>query len=291
MHYLLAVLSAFSSSVTSVLGKYSFNIGATVSQILFLRFLFSFIISGMIFIFAGYKFHFKKFLLFSILGIINYGIAAYAFFVGLQYLNPAYATVIYFTNPIFVSILQTKTTKKKLNIINASAVALSFVGVVIANIGERAFENNKSMMFGTLIILFSAFVNAVFIVSVSEYIKEKNSNPFENAFYTFTGTFIYYFIFIIRNNEVNSLSSKFLLSGFILAVLATFVPLTLNFIALKKLQSHTLSLLMPLELVFASILSGVFMHEPFNVLKILGLMMVGLAPIIDITNVESQTSY
>ncbi|WGS64999.1 DMT family transporter [Marinitoga aeolica] len=289
MHYLLAVLSAFSSSVTSVLGKYSFNIGATVSQILFLRFLFSFIISGMIFIFAGYKFHLKKFILFSILGIVNYGIAAYAFFIGLQYLNPAYATVIYFTNPIFVSILQTKTTKRKINIVNASAVAISFVGVIIANLGERALIENPNIIFGTLIILFSSFVNALFIVSVSEQIKEENSNPFENAFYTFTGAFIYYLLFVIRNNEIYTLNNKFLLAGFILAVLATFVPLTLNFIALKRLQSHTLSLLMPLELVFASILSAIFFHEPFNALKILGFIMVGLAPIIDISNVESQS--
>ncbi|SHE90431.1 Threonine/homoserine efflux transporter RhtA [Marinitoga hydrogenitolerans DSM 16785] len=289
MHYLLAVLSAFSSSVTSVLGKYSFNIGATVSQILFLRFLFSFLISGAIFVLVGYKFHFKKFIFFSFLGIINYGIAAYAFFVGLQYLNPAYATVIYFTNPIFVSLLQTKTTNKKLNIVNASAVALSFVGVIIANIGEKAFLSNQSIVFGTLMVLFSSFVNALFVVSVSKKIKEKKSNPFENAFYTFAGTFIYYFILVILNEEVNTLSGKFLLSGFVLAVLATFVPLTLNYISLKKLQSHTLSLIMPLELVFASILSVIIFKESFNALKIIGFLMVGLAPIIDISNVESQS--
>lgn len=290
MHYLLAILSAFSSSVTSILGKYSFNIGATVSQILFLRFLFSFLIAGTIFVLAGYKFHFKKFFLFSILGIINYGIAAYAFFIGLQYLNPAYATVIYFTNPIFVSILQTKTTKRKLNTINASAVALSFVGVLIANIGERAFSGNQSLIFGTLIVLFSSFVNALFLVSVSENLKTKDSNPFENAFYTFTGAFIYYLVLVTRTNEIYSLNNKFLLSGLILAVLATFVPLTLNYIALKKLQSHTLSLLMPLELVFASIMASIFFHEPFNSLKIIGFIMVGIAPIIDISNIESQTT-
>ncbi|WP_206076318.1 DMT family transporter [Marinitoga lauensis] len=227
--------------------------------------------------------------MFSILGIVNYGIAAYAFFIGLQYLNPAYATVIYFTNPIFVSILQTKTTKRKLNIVNASAVAISFVGVVIANLGEKELVQNQSILFGTSIILFSSFVNALFIVSVSENIKKEKSNPFENAFYTFTGAFIYYFAFVMRNNEIYSLNNEFLLTGFILAVLATFIPLTLNFIALKRLQSHTLSLLMPLELVFASILSAIFFHEPFNVLKIMGFIMVGLAPIIDISNVESQT--
>ncbi|WP_459994917.1 DMT family transporter [Marinitoga arctica] len=285
----MAILSAFSSSVTSVLGKYSFNIGATVSQILFLRFLFSFLISGVIFIIAGYKIHFKKFLLFSILGIVNYGIAAYAFFTGLQYLNPAYATVIYFTNPIFVSILQTKATKRKLNIVNTSAVALSFVGVFISNLGEKAFAGNKSLVFGTSIILFSSFVNALFLVTVSENLKEKKSNPFENVFYTFTGAFLYYFILVIKNNEIYSLNNKFLLSGFILAVLATFIPLTLNYISLKKLQSHTLALLMPLEIVFAAIMSFIFFHEPFNVLKIFGFIMVGIAPIIDILNVESQS--
>ncbi|KAF2957007.1 DMT family transporter [Marinitoga sp. 38H-ov] len=287
MHYLFAILSAFSSSVTSILGKYSFNIGASPSQILFLRFLFSFIISGIIFIFLGYKFDFKKFLLYSVLGILNYGIAAYAFFVGLQYLNPAYATVLYFTNPIFVSFFQHRLTKRKINIVNIIAVALSFVGVIIANMGERAFGNNESIIFGTLIVLFSSFVNAIFIVSVSEYIKQNESKPFESVFYTFTGVFIYYFIFVIRTNEIYTLNGRYLLSGFVLAILATFVPLTLNFFALKKLQSHTLSLIMPLELLFASILSGIFMNESFNVLKVLGLIMVGMAPIIDITGVES----
>ncbi|KLO22073.1 UAA transporter family protein [Marinitoga sp. 1197] len=288
MHYLMAILSAFSSSVTSVLGKYSFNIGASVSQILFLRFFFSFLIAGMIFGLAGYKFHFKKFIYFSMLGIMNYGIAAYAFFVGLQYLNPAYATVIYFTNPIFVSLLQTKITKRKLNIVNISAVAISFVGVLISNLGERAFSGNNSIVFGTLIILFSSFVNALFVVAASDKLKEKNTNPFESAFYTFSGTFIYYFVLVLLNNEIYTLNSKFMLSGFILAVLATFVPLTLNYLSLKKLQSHTLSLIMPLELIFASVLSAMFLNEAFNVLKIIGFLMVGLAPIIDISNIESQ---
>ncbi|KLO24844.1 MULTISPECIES: DMT family transporter [unclassified Marinitoga] len=284
----MAILSAFSSSVTSVLGKYSFNIGASVSQILFLRFFFSFLIAGMIFVLAGYKFHFKKFIYFSMLGIMNYGIAAYAFFVGLQYLNPAYATVIYFTNPIFVSLLQTKITKRKLNIVNISAVAISFVGVLISNLGERAFSGNNSIVFGTLIILFSSFVNALFVVAASDKLKEKNTNPFESAFYTFSGTFIYYFVLVLLNNEIYTLNSKFMLSGFILAVLATFVPLTLNYLSLKKLQSHTLSLIMPLELIFASVLSAMFLNEAFNVLKIIGFLMVGLAPIIDISNIESQ---
>ncbi|WP_231588298.1 DMT family transporter [Marinitoga sp. 1197] len=284
----MAILSAFSSSVTSVLGKYSFNIGASVSQILFLRFFFSFLIAGMIFGLAGYKFHFKKFIYFSMLGIMNYGIAAYAFFVGLQYLNPAYATVIYFTNPIFVSLLQTKITKRKLNIVNISAVAISFVGVLISNLGERAFSGNNSIVFGTLIILFSSFVNALFVVAASDKLKEKNTNPFESAFYTFSGTFIYYFVLVLLNNEIYTLNSKFMLSGFILAVLATFVPLTLNYLSLKKLQSHTLSLIMPLELIFASVLSAMFLNEAFNVLKIIGFLMVGLAPIIDISNIESQ---
>lgn len=288
MHYLFAILSAFSSSITSILGKYSFNIGASPTQILFLRFLFSFLISGIIYIFLGYKFNFKKFLLYSVLGIINYGIAAYAFFIGLQYLNPAYATVVYFTNPIFVSFLQNRITKNKINIVNASAIAISFVGAIIANMGERAFENNNSIIFGTIMVLFSSFVNAVFIVAAGEYLKKEDSNPFENAFYTFTGVFIYYFIFIILNNEIYSLNNKYLLSGFILAILATFVPLTLNYFALKKIQSHTLALIMPLELLFASILSAIFLDEQFNTLKVLGLILVGIAPIVDISGIENE---
>lgn len=288
MHYLFSILSALSSSVTSILGKYSFNIGASPSQILFLRFLFSFIISGIIFIFMGYKFNIKKFLLYSLLGIVNYGIAAYSFFIGLQFLNPAYATVVYFTNPIFVSYFQHKLTKRKINLLNATAVGLSFAGVVIANMGERAFENNESIVFGTFMVLFSSFINAVFIVSVGEYIKQDNSHPFENVFYTFTGVFIYYFIFTIITNEIFLINRTYLLSGFILAILATFVPLTLNYFALKKLQSHTLALIMPLELLFASILSAIFLDEQFNTLKVLGLILVGIAPIVDISGIENE---
>ncbi|AEX84681.1 UAA transporter family protein [Marinitoga sp. 1135] len=290
MHYWLAVVSAFSSSITSVLGKFSYTLGATVTQILFLRFFFSFLIALVLFMGFGYKFKFKKFFIFGSLGIVNYGIAAYSFFLGLQYLSPAYATVVYFTNPIFVSLLQTKTTNRKLNFYNAVAVGLSFAGVLIANMGEKAFLQNESLIFGTIMVLFAAFVNALFVVTVSENIKTKYPNPLENSFYTFLGTFIYYFILMSITNGFETLSSKFLLSGFLLAVFATFVPLTLNYFALKKLQSHTLALLMPLELIFASVLSAIFLSEQFNVLKVLGFLMVASAPIIDITSIESQES-
>ncbi|RDI91115.1 hypothetical protein Ob7_06628 [Thermosipho africanus Ob7] len=281
MHFLAAILSSLSSSVTSLFGKLSYVLGATPTQILFIRFSISFIISLIIFLIFKKSFKIKYFLIFGFLGVLNYGIAAYLFFYGLNFLNPAFATVIFFTNPIFVLIFQWVFHKYKINFLSIISIFISFIGVVLANIGEANLVNDNTIIIGTLIVLGSSSLNALFITITGRRIKKINSGTIENVFYTFFGTALYYLFFSLITKELFSIKYEYLNYGFMLAIFSTFVPLTLNFFALKKLESHSLAIIMPLEIVFASLLSYLIFGEIFNIIKVLGFIFVGIAPVIE----------
>ncbi|ANQ52943.1 UAA transporter family protein [Thermosipho affectus] len=280
MHLLSAIISAFSSSITSIFGKLSFEIGATPLQILFIRFLFSFLLSLILFSLYKKNFNLKHFSVFGSLGILNYGIAALLFFYGLRFLNPAYATVVFFTNPIFVLIFQKLIYKHKIDFISVISIFLSFTGVTLANFGEKGIENNN-LFLGTTIVLTSALLNALFVTVSSQRIKKINSDIIENIFYTFLGTILFYTIILVFSGQYISLKVEYLNYGLLLAIFSTFIPLTLNYFSLKKLSSHSLAIIMPLELVFASLLSILIFHEKFNYVKIFGFILVGLAPIVE----------
>ncbi|WP_126993443.1 EamA family transporter [Thermosipho globiformans] len=281
MHYITAIMSAFSSSVTSIFGKLSLNVGASALQILFLRFFFSLIISGLLFVLQKKKINIKYLLFFGVFGIVNYGIAAYLFFYGLRFLNPAYATVLFFSNPIFVLIFQKLIYKGNFSVFNLIAVILSFTGIILSNLAEKSIGGSENLIFGSLLVILAAIFNALFITLVGDKIKKLQLSPFESSFYTFLGVTILYFIISIANKELYTLKLDYYIYGLLLAVFSTLIPLTLNYFSLRKINSTTLSLIMPLEIVFASILSFIFFDEMFNALKILGFSFVVVAPILE----------
>ncbi|MDK2885801.1 MAG: hypothetical protein PWP54_359 [Thermosipho sp. (in: thermotogales)] len=289
MHFLAAVLSSLSSSVTSIFGKLSYVLGASPTQILFIRFSISFVISFLVFLVLKKRFKIKHFFIFGFLGILNYGIAAYLFFYGLNFLNPAFATVIFFTNPIFVLIFQIVFYKYRLNYFSFISIIISFIGVFLANLGEVNLVDNKDVILGTLIVLGASSLNALFITITGRKIKKIDSDTIENVFYTFFGTAIYYLLISIITKELFTIKYEYLNYGFMLAIFSTFIPLTLNFFSLKKLESHSLAIIMPLEIVFASLLSFLIFGEMFNIIKVLGFIFVGIAPIIEnIMNIKGE---
>lgn len=281
MHYITAIMSAFSSSVTSIFGKLSLNVGASALQILFLRFFFSLIISGLLFVLLKKKINIKYLLFFGVFGIVNYGIAAYLFFYGLKFLNPAYATVLFFSNPIFVLIFQKLIYKGNFSVFNLIAVVLSFSGIILSNLAEKSIGGSENLVFGSLLVILAAIFNALFITLVGDKIKKLQLSPFESSFYTFLGVTILYFIISIANKELYTIKPDYYIYGLLLAVFSTLIPLTLNYFSLRKINSTTLSLIMPLEIVFASILSFIFFDEMFNILKVLGFSFVVVAPILE----------
>lgn len=281
MHYFAAIISAFSSSVTSIFGKVSLNLGASALQILLIRFLFSLLISFIFFLLLKRKFDLKKFILFGFLGILNYGLASYLFFSGLKFLNPAYATVLFFTNPIFVLLFQTIIYKNKMNILNILAVILSFVGVFFSNVGEQKFSNLDSLIVGTFLVILASVLNGLFIAITGEKFKKFSLDPFEIVFYTFLAVSIMYLVVSVFTRDIFTLRVDYIGYGLLLAIFSTFIPLTLNFFSLKKLSSHTVAIIMPLEVVFASILSFIIFGESFNLIKIIGFVLVGFAPVVE----------
>ncbi|ABR31490.1 UAA transporter family protein [Thermosipho melanesiensis] len=280
MHIFSAIVSAFSSSVTSIFGKLSFTIGATPLQILFIRFLFSFLFAFILFFLLRKKFSAKLFLFFGSLGILNYGIAAFLFFYGLTFLNPAYATVLFFTNPIFVLIIQWIFFKTQKSFFSALSIIFSFLGVILANIAESIFGSDN-IIYGTFLVLGAAFLNALFISISGEKIKSLSTSVVENVFYTFLGTFVFYFLVILLFGQVHSLKLSYFPYGILLSVFSTFLPLSLNYFSLKKVESHSLAVIMPLEIVFASVLSYLIFKETFSLIKVIGFVFVGIAPVID----------
>lgn len=289
MHYFAAIISAFSSSVTSIFGKVSLNLGASALQILLIRFLFSLLISFIFFLLLKRKFDLKKFVLFGFLGVINYGLASYLFFSGLRFLNPAYATVLFFTNPIFVLLIQMIIYKNKMNTLNVLAVFLSFLGVFFSNIGEQKFSSLDNLFIGTFLVILASFLNGLFIAITGEKFKKFSLNPIEIGFYTFLAVSVMYLIVASFTKDLFTLKLNYVSYGLLLAIFSTFIPLTLNFFSLKKLSSHTVAIIMPLEIVFASILSFIIFGESFNLIKILGFFLVGLAPVVE--NLEQAMKY
>ncbi|WP_232617953.1 EamA family transporter [Thermosipho africanus] len=132
-------------------------------------------------------------------------------------------------------------------------------------------------------------MNALFITITGRKIKKIDSDTIENVFYTFFGTAIYYLLISIITKELFTIKYEYLNYGFMLAIFSTFIPLTLNFFSLKKLESHSLAIIMPLEIVFASLLSFLIFGEMFNIIKVLGFIFVGIAPIIEnIMNIKGE---
>ena len=211
----------------------------------------------------------KDYIYLIILGLI-FAIHMVAFFQSAQVSTVAVALVIFYTYPVFITILEPYFSKEKIGLPNLALALIVFIGVALI-IPEYKLENDisQSVLFGFI----SSLTFAVVAIANKKHVKHYSSQLL--AFYQFGISTIVLLPFIFIENFIISPYDIILLIS--LGVVFTVGGYTLFISAMKYLKAQKVGIIAGLEPVYGTIWALLILGEIPQVRTILGGLIILVA--------------
>jgi len=112
------------------------------------------------------------------LGILGYYIASYLDFAGLQYISAGLERLILFLYPTFVVLFTAALQRRAINRHQALALALSYAGMILVFVDNRAAMASSGLLLGSALVLASAIAFAFFLMGSGMMVKRIGSTRF-----------------------------------------------------------------------------------------------------------------
>jgi drug/metabolite transporter (DMT)-like permease len=193
---------------------------------------------------------------------------------GTQYVESGMAAVLFATMPFFVAVLAHFFVEgERLTILKVFGMAVGFAGIVLIfadNLGAKGLIG----MLGMAAVSFSSFFSAAGTVYSKRHFRDIDPVPM-TAFQSFIGAIaLSLFGFAFESISQYRFDIKTVGSLFYLGILGTSLTFTLYFFILKRMETTKLATIAFITPVVALILGNVFYGETFDILSIVGSLMV-----------------
>lgn len=220
------------------------------------------------------KFTNRQWLMVIAMGLTGYYLSSLFDFIGLQYISAGLERLILFLYPTFAVMLNAIFFKKKINKIQAVALALTYVGIGIAFFGELQLDNtNPNFLLGSFFIFLCAVTFSIYLVGSGRLIPLVGATKFTAYAMTAAaiGVLSHYFI---AGNTVRHFSTPLIGYGILLAIIATVIPTFLISNGLKKIGSNNVAIISSIGPVSTILQAHFILGEPLTISQIAGTLLV-----------------
>lgn len=210
-----------------------------------------------------------------LLGIFGYYLSSLFDFLGLQYISAGIERLILFLYPTFVLLINTVVFKERGSKTQWLAVVLTYVGVVLAYLGELSFEkNNPNFLLGSFLIFLCAITFAVYIAGSGRVIPAVGPTKFTAYAMLFStvGVFLH-FIFKGNYTILNS-GSSYVGYGLLIATVATVIPSWLVAAGTKAIGSNNVAIISTIGPVSTILQAHFILGEPVYTVQIIGTLLI-----------------
>jgi drug/metabolite transporter (DMT)-like permease len=209
-----------------------------------------------------------------IAGILIYPIPYGLVYWGSQYVESGMAAVLFAIMPFFVAILANKyLPSERLTVLKLFGMGLGFGGILIIfadNMGARGILG----VLGMAAVSGSSLFSAIGTIYSKKYFNDIDPLAM-TAFQSFIGAVVLTIIgFAFESVADYRFDARTIGSLFYLGILGTAAAFTLYFYALKKMETTNLAMIAFITPVVALILGVIFRNEIFDLLSIIGSLMV-----------------
>src|SRR5690606_13660838 len=208
-----------------------------------------------------------------VLGFIGYYLSSYLDFLGLQYITAGLERLILFLAPTFVLLISSVYLKRRITAWQWLAMALSYVGVVLAFIHDLSFAGS-SVMLGAALVLGSAFTYAIYLICAGEVLGRIGSTRL--VAYAMSASAVYVMIHFFSQQGWQGLiqpAPVYWLS-LIHAIFNTVLPTFMVMWAVARVgapMTSQLGMVGPVSILF---LAWWLLDEPITTLQVLGTLFV-----------------
>ena len=275
---LLGILGIVLFSSKAVMVKVAYRYQVDAINILLLRMLFSFpfyVVIAYLYRDANKddKILKKDYLWLVFFGFMGYYLASYFDFVGLTYIKASLERIILFLYPTMVLLLNRFFLKQKITKLQALAIALTYLGIVIAFWDEVQLSGNKTILGGAFILL-SALTYASYLVGSGWLIPKFGVMKFTAYAMLISCFCVFIHYAIINETNLLSFTWEVYVLGFLIAVFATVIPSFLVSASIKMISSSNFAIIAGVGPISTIILAAIFLNERLTLLQLFGALIV-----------------
>tara|TARA_R110002050_G_scaffold74772_6_gene160262 strand:+ start:25970 stop:26872 length:903 start_codon:yes stop_codon:yes gene_type:complete len=274
----IGVLGIVLFSSKAVMVKLAYNYRVDAISILLLRMLFSFPFYVVIAYVYGrkhndYVIERKDYAWIVFFGFVGYYLASYFDFVGLTYIKASLERIILFIYPTIVILLNKFFLKQPINKIQAGAIGLTYLGIIIAFWDEVVISGTDTYL-GGFYILLSAITYASYLVGTGWLIPKFGVMKFTAYAMLVSCVCVFIHYGIINKTNLFSFTWEVYLLGFLIAVFATVIPSFLVSASIKMISSSNFAIVAGVGPISTIILAAIFLNEKLTLLQLFGALIV-----------------
>jgi len=263
-----------------IFGKWAFQSGLSVGELLTYRFILAAIILWLgLLIFNRQKIFLcqRQVFISAGLGIFGYAVFATLYFTAIQGMSVGLAALLLYTYPFWVSVLSHIFLKDKLSGAQWLVLLIALLGVNLLLWGQFQISDLGAVAAG----LGSAITYAAYILISARY--QKNVLPISSSLYVITAAALALAAFHRPRLELMSQMNSYqwaIIGG--VAIISTIFPMTMILSGLQKIRSSQAALVSMLEPVTAAVVAAFIFHESMTSLQILGAVLILICLMISI---------
>lgn len=206
-------------------------------------------------------------------GFLGYYLASYFDFKGLIYIKASLERIILFIYPTIVLLLNRFFLKQKITQSQIIAMALTYLGIVIA-FWDEVHISGKDTYLGGFFILLSAVTYAAYLVGSGWLIPKFGVVQFTAYAMIVSCICVFIHYSIINETYVLSLAWEVYVLGFLIAIFATVIPSFLVSASIKMISSSNFAIIAGIGPISTIILAVIFLEEHLTLVQLFGALVV-----------------
>lgn len=212
----------------------------------------------------------------AIVGCLGYYVSSLLDFQGLRFVSAGIERLILFIYPTLVLLMSAIIFKEKINPIQWLALLVTYVGLLIAFLGEVNLqsEQNKDFLLGAVLIFICAFTYAIYIVGSGRLIPHLGAGKFNSYAMSFASIGVLIHFFITSDTSLWDFSTTVYVYSFLMAVFSTVIPSYLVVEGIKRIGADNAAIAGSIGPVSTIVLAYLFLGEHISFLQGIGTLLI-----------------
>lgn len=279
---IICLLGAFCFSTKAIFVKLAYrDTDVDAVSLLALRMIFSlpfFLISAGVYSSkeSNVKFTAKQWIYIAFIGCLGYYISSLLDFLGLQFVTAGIERLILFIYPTLVLLMNSLLFKQKIKSIQWMAVAITYIGLLLAFFGEVDFDSsqNENFLWGSFLIFVCAITYAAYIVGSGKLIPMVGAVKFNSYAMSFACLGVFLHFFITSEKSLLALPTQVYIYSLLMAILSTVISSYLVTMGIRRIGSDNAAIVSSVGPVSTILLAYYFLNESIFVMQIVGTAMI-----------------
>jgi len=223
---------------------------------------------------SNVQFTWRQWIYVAFVGCLGYYVSSLLDFWGLRFISAGIERLVLFIYPTFVLLLTSALYGQKVERKQWWAVAITYLGLLIAFLSELQIQNEISFYIGSLLILACAITYASYIVGSGRLIPVVGAMKFNSYAMSFASAGVLLHFFLTPGNSFQQVPSIVYGYGFLMALISTVIPSYLVSASINRLGANNTAIIASIGPVSTIVQAYYFLGETISALQLVGTVFI-----------------